>query len=319
MKSGDQSIRNAVTMTQNIKHFALFASVAALSAAWPAFSQTTNTGAPAAEGLPKIVVTGDHPERVGWLQEEQLIGENAQPEWTTRRRFATTRVYVLPPWQWEFEQWWRGKFSRDGDSSHRFQSEIGVGLPHRIQLDLYENAERNTEGNFHHSGIQLEGRWALAEWGQIPLNPTLYGEWKFNDEDPDAFEVKMLFGDEIATRWHWGLNLFYEQEVGGGRGSELGFSQAVSYSLQDEKLSLGLEMKLERASGPNLDGKPEVELLLGPSVQWRPCSRVHLDFVPLIGCTSDSPRVEAYIVFGFELGGGKSSSKVKAPTSTRAR
>jgi hypothetical protein len=29
--------------------------------------------------------------------EDNLIGENQQPEWTTHRRFPTTRVYVLPP------------------------------------------------------------------------------------------------------------------------------------------------------------------------------------------------------------------------------
>jgi hypothetical protein len=269
--------------------------------------------------LPEVVVPGERPmERPGFLGEEQLVGENAQPEWTTRRRFATTRVYVLPPWQWEFEQWWRGKFPRAGKGSHRFQTEIGLGLPHRLQLDIYENIARDEDGHTRHEGVQLEGRWALAEWGKIPLNPTIYGEWKFNDKDPDAFEVKLLLGEEIASRWHWGLNLFYEQEVGGGRGSEIGFAQALSYSIVDQKLSAGVEMKLERASGPNLDGKPETEFLVGPSVQWRPCSRVHLDLVPLFGVTDDSPRVEAYVVLGIELG-GKSHAKGQAPASSRSR
>src|SRR6185369_12987607 len=36
------------------------------------------------------------------LLEAQPIGPNQQPEWTTRRRFSTTRIYVLPPWQFEF-------------------------------------------------------------------------------------------------------------------------------------------------------------------------------------------------------------------------
>jgi len=53
---------------------------------------------------------------------------------------------------------------------------------------------------FQHQGIQVEGRWALAEWGKLPLNPTLYGEWKFNDHNPDAYEVKLLLGDDIAPR-----------------------------------------------------------------------------------------------------------------------
>jgi hypothetical protein len=266
--------------------------------------------------LPQVDVIGtNHSD----LAEEQLIGPNQQPEWTTRRRFSTTRVYVAPPWQFEFEQWWRGKFPREGKSSHLFQSELGVGLPYRFQLDLYENLEQPADQSLKHQGLQVEARWALAEWGKIPLNPTLYAEWKFNDHDPDAYEVKLLLGDEIAPRWHWGCNLFFEQEVGGGRESELGFSQAVGYTVLDQKLSLGLEMKLERASGPNLDGKPSVEFLIGPSAQWRLTRRTHLDLVPLFGTTSDSPVVEAFIVFGIDFGREGGHEQIHAPASSRSR
>jgi len=269
--------------------------------------------------LPEVVVTenGLRENRPGFLQEEQLIGENQQPEWTTRRRFATTRAYVISPWQVEFEQWWKGKFPRQGDSEHLFQSEVELGLPYRFQLDVYENLELNGS-RFRHQGNQVEGRWALADWGKIFLNPTIYGEWKFNDHSPDAYELKLLLAQEFAPRWHWAFNVFYEQEVGGGRGSESGFSQALSYSVADEKLSVGVEMNLERQSEPNLNGSPAVEFLIGPSVQWRPCPRVHLDLVPLVGTTGDSPRVEAFVVFGFDFGkGGKHEAYM--PASSQAR
>ncbi len=271
--------------------------------------------------LPEIVVTGnptDEP-RLGSLQEEQLIGENEQPEWTTRRRFSTTRIYVLSPWQMEFEQWWKGKFPRHGKAEHLFQSEVELGLPYRFQLDLYEDLEKPPDRSLRHQGVQAEGRWALADWGKLLLNPTLYGEWKSNDHDPDAYEVKLLLGEEIAARWHWGFNLFYEQEVGGGRKSESGFSQAISYSAVDEKLSVGLETNLERTSGPNFDGKPAVEFLIGPSIQWRPTPRTHLDLVPLIGVTSDSPRIEAFVVFGFDFGPSGNHTKNHAPASSMSR
>lgn len=230
--------------------------------------------------MPEIVVSDTIPPAPVPVREDRLVGPNRQPEWTTRRRFSTTRIYVIAPWQLEFEQWWKSKLLRDGKTEHLFQSEIGVGLPHRFQLDLYENIERNPGEPVRRQGEQVEMRWALADWGRIPLNPTLYAEWKFNDRTPDAYELKLLLGEDLASRWHWGLNLFYEQEVGGGRGSEAGFSQALSHTVLDEKLGLGLEMNLERASGPNLDGKPATEFLLGPSVQWRPIPRIHLDVVP---------------------------------------
>src|SRR5437879_302926 len=78
--------------------------------------------------------------------QERRNGANKQPEWTAQRRFSTTHIYVLPPLQFELEQWWEGKFPRHGKAYHLFQSEVGIGLPYRFQLDLYENIERTTTG-----------------------------------------------------------------------------------------------------------------------------------------------------------------------------
>jgi hypothetical protein len=259
------------------------------------FAQTTSR-------LPEVRVTAPS-EISGQLQEEETVGENNQPEWTTQRRFSTTRIYVLAPWQFEFEQWWKGKYPRHDHPEHLFQSEIEIGLPYRVQLDLYENVERTKTGTFQHKGNQVEARWALGEWGKIPLNPTVYGEWKFNHNDADAFEVKLLLGQDLAPRWHWGLNLAYEKEIAGGRETEMALSQGISYTLVDQKFSVGAEMQIERTSGPGLHGVPAVEVLIGPSAQWRPRPNMHLDFVPLFGTTHDSPAVEAFIIFGIDFGG----------------
>ena len=263
--------------------------------------------------LRRIIVTG---QSAG--SGENLIGINRQPEWTAHRRFPTTRVYVLPPWQVEFEQWWRGKFPRHGKSEHLFQTEIGIGLPYRFQLDLYENIEHASDGT-RHAGTQVEARWALAEWGRIPLNPTLYVEWKFNDSAPDAYEVKVLLGEQLAPRWQWGCNVFHEQETGGARGTEWGFSQAVGYSPLDSRFSIGLEAKFEHTTERGSRADAEIEFLIGPSIQWRPSPRMHLDLAPLFGTTNDSPRVEVFLVFGLELGRGAQSPETRVPVSTRAR
>jgi hypothetical protein len=288
--------------------FVLPAIVAILTATTATAQDTRTTSLP-----PVIVISSPV------ASEDNLIGDNLQPEWTAHRRFPTTRVYVLPPWQVEFEQWWKGKFPREGRSEHLFQSEIEIGLPCRFQLDLYENVENTSNGTTSHAGNQVEARWAFADWGKIPLNPTLYAEWKFNDGAPDAYELKLLFGEQLAPRWHWAFNLFYEQETGGLRATELGFSQAVSYSPLDGKLSVGIEMNFEHTTERGSRGDPSIEFLIGPSIQWRPTSRTHLDLVPLFGMTKDSPRVEAFVVFGFELGSGAGSKETRAPVSARAR
>jgi hypothetical protein len=264
--------------------------------------------------MPRVIVTSDSIPSL-----DDLVGENRQPLWTAHRPFPTTRVYVLPPWQVEFEQWWKGKFPRAGTPEHLFQSEIEIGLPDRFQLDLYENVENASGGGTRHAGNQVEARWAFAEWGRIPLNPTLYVEWKFNNSAPDAYEVKLLLGEQLAPRWQWGLNLFFEQETGGARATEWGFSQAVGYSPRESKFSVGLEMNFERTNERGSRGNPETEFLIGPSIQWRPGPRTHLDLVPLLGTTKDSPRVEAFLVFGVEFGRGAESNETPVPTSSRAR
>jgi hypothetical protein len=76
------------------------------------FAQTLSSETPPAR-LPEVTVTGTQP-----LNEEQPVGANQQPEWTARRRFVTTRVYVQPPWQVEMETGWDATFSaqRHGSS-----------------------------------------------------------------------------------------------------------------------------------------------------------------------------------------------------------
>lgn len=269
-----------------------------------------------AQTLPEKTVTAPKEAQVSDLVEEQRIGSNNQPEWTSQRRFARSRVYVLPEWQVEFEQWYKGTYDRHATPDHFIQTEISLGLPYRFQVDLYENLEHNSAHHLQHQGVQAEVRWALADWGVIPLNPTLYGEYKFNDHDPDAAEVKILLAEELAPRWHWAANLAYEKEIEGSRDLELAVNTGISYTVIDDKLSAGVELEVSRTTGPNFQGKPTVQFLVGPSVQWRPWKHSHLDVVPLLGVTKDSPAMQLYVIFGFDFGGGKSHYE---PASIRSK
>jgi hypothetical protein len=269
-----------------------------------------------AQTLPEKTVTASKENAVSDLVEEQRIGSYNQPEWTSQRRFARSRVYVLPEWQVEVEQWYKGTYDRHATPDHLFQTEISLGLPYRFQVDLYENLEMKSSRSLRHKGVQVEMRWAFADWGVIPLNPTIYGEYKFNDHDADAAEVKLLLAEELAPRWHWAANFAYEKEIEGSRDLELAANTGISYTIIDEKLSAGIEMEVARVAGPNFHGKPSVEFLVGPSVQWRPIKNSHLDIVPLIGITKDSPAMQLYVIFGFDFGGGKSHY---APASIRSK
>lgn len=268
--------------------------------------------------LPDITVLGPI---VPVASEEVKVGEYERPEWTLHRRFPTTRVYVQKePWEFGFEQWWRGRFKRDGSQQHKFQSEVEIGLPKRFQLDLYENLVGDEHGRMNQLSHAVELRWALADWGKIPLNPTLYGEWQFANHrlQADTWEVKLLLGEELAPRWHWGLNLIYEQEAGHNRATEAAWSQGVSYTFIDQKLSGGLEMRFAHETAKGSRSLPEITYMLGPSLQWRVFSHGHIDFVNMFGVTRDAPKVESFIVFSLDLGGVKGNGHY-APASLKAQ
>lgn len=217
------------------------------------------------------------------------------------RTLPTTRAYVLPPGEVEFEQWVRVTSPRDGGASFLFQSEIEAGLPLRFHLALYENYELTAEGTFRQKGVSVEGRWAFADYGRLLLNPTLYGEWNFNDEAPDQYELKLLLDQNIAEKWWWAFNVIYEQEVGGDRETELGFTQALMYKINGRKLAAGIELKYEYVTEDGSRGEPGNEFLIGPSLLWKIHDRVKIKAAPLFGLTGDSPQVQGFVIVEVEL------------------
>jgi hypothetical protein len=53
-----------------------------------------------------------------------------------------------------------------------------MGLPYRFNVEAETQLERFNGGG----GVQtvsLEARWTLADWNKIPLNPTIFAEYKF--------------------------------------------------------------------------------------------------------------------------------------------
>lgn len=237
------------------------------------------------------------------LKEAQAVGPYEQPEWTTARRFPTTRVYIQKtPWEQGVEGWWRGRWYKDGSSKHRYEAEYEVGLPGRLQLDIYQAwlTDKAHVTKPEYSSVEL--RWALADWGVIPLNPTLYGEAKYVPDGANVLEGKLLLGDQLGQRLHWGVNFVWEEETGGERTRELAISHAASYTLVDRRLSVGYELKFTSESVAGDRASPEKGFGLGPSLQWRPTNNLHIDAVTLFGISEDAPRLESYLVIGWDFG-----------------
>lgn len=237
------------------------------------------------------------------LREEGLIGPYQQPLWTATRRFPTTRVYVVPEGKLEAEYWLRTTFKKDGTVDYRSLYEVEFGLPHRLQFDIYLRTDQSGKSGDVYNSEQLELRYALADWGKLPGNPTLYLEWIRHDKEygPDQIEPKLLFGGELAPRWHWGLNFVGEFETGGELEREYSVRSGLSYALQDYALALGAECQASFTDTREDRGDFEESIVIGPSVQYRPSHEMTINFAPLFGVTDDSPDAQIWFNAGWEF------------------
>jgi hypothetical protein len=274
-----------------------------------AFLQTATWGHAQEAEVQGVEVTATAPE--GVLRQEAPVGPYDQPWWTTERTFGTSRVYVRPPGTVEFVQHWTPEFN-EPEVAHAFREEVEIGLPYRFQLDFYQNWNIEKSDAFY-KGASIELRYALANWGKIPLNPTLYGEWSFNDRSSDVWEVKLLLGDTFCHRWNWAANLTYESKTGGEREREIQISQALTYALIDRTLNVGVEALWEYKTAA-ASNEADYEFLVGPSINVHPTRNSFVTIAPLFGAIRDSPEAEVFVVAGFQFRfGGPATEREEGP------
>ena len=276
--------------------------------------------------------------------EEAGSAYGAPPSFSRSRFSPTTTAYVLPPWSVYTSAIYQGDALRFNRPDHRFTEEVELGLPHRFGLAV-ENTVEAFRGTVQERTFSIEARYAFADWNKIPLNPTIFAEWKFgighilHDEGPpepmpkgeaekflnernplpDAYEVRLLLSQDFCEKVEWAFNAFFEQEVTGDRGREYGFAQAaVVPLLPNERLKAGVEMQLTAFTDKGIRGDPSYRFILGPTISWKPTSNTRFDVSPLFGVTADAPRASVFAVFSM-LFGGPGESEAEAPASTRNR
>ena len=132
---------------------------------------------------------------------------------------------------------------------------------------------------------------------------------------PDVYELKLLLGDQLAPRWHWGVNFVWEAEVGGDREQEFQVTGGLSYSLIDSKLGVGIEMFYDHDTVKGARGDEANIFAIGPSIQWRVTKNVHVDFNVLFGTNRDSERQIGFLVVGYDFGPGESKKHGYTPIS----
>lgn len=160
----------------------------------PAYSQTPQTNT--------VVVTG-----------EELPSAYGAPPGVSRTRFSpSVTAYVLPPWCFYTGAIWQSDIS-GSPPFHQFTQEVEMGLPGRFGVAGELTWQRFNGGGDTRS-ISLEARYALADWNKIPLNPTLFLEYKFGtgriikpeggeeEEDMDEPARVLMRKQKIGTHFH---------------------------------------------------------------------------------------------------------------------
>ncbi len=285
--------------------------------------------------VPSVVVTG-----------EEVASAYGAPPGLSRSRFSNlAKAYVLPPGAVYAGVIYQGDALKFNRPDHMFSEEVEIGLPHRFGI-AFENAVELFRGTSQERTFSVEARYAFADWDKIPLNPTIFLEYKFgighilHDEGPpaplgpheavdflnemrplpDAYEVRLLLSEEWGN-FEWALNGFFEQEVGGDRGREYGFAQSamVPILLPKERLKVGVEMQLTVFTDKGIRDMPSDRFIIGPTIAWKPTKNTRLDVSPLFGTTEDAPRASVFAVFSMLFGPGGERQEAEAPTSTRNR
>ncbi len=299
-------------------------------------------------------LTGNQPAHAQTAIAEPLVvtGEEVPsaygaPPGLSRSRFSNlTNAYVLPSGAVFAGLIYQGDALRFNRPDHSFTQEVEIGLPYRFGVAI-ENTIEAFRGHTQERTFSIEGRYALADWNKIPLNPTIFVEYKFGIGDilhdegppeplpkgeaeeflaeheplPDAFEVRLLLAQDFGERVEWALNGFFEQEVGGDRGREYGFAQSamVPIILPHERLKVGVEMQLTTFTDKGIRDDPSYRFIIGPSIAWKPIKNTRLDISPLFGATDDAPRASVFVVFSMLFGPGGEAHEAEAPASTRNR
>ena len=256
------------------------------------------------------------------LEEFEEPGGYGQPQWAERSRAsATTKLYVLSPFEVFVGLLSESDFMRHHNSLHDLTQEIEIGLPFRFELD-FENHVGVAGSRVAESEASLGARYALAAWGKIPLNPAISATCHFGTGDrlferfnrsddrkqADGYELRLLLGQEFVPRLQWAANVFLQRELGTGHDREVGFTQDIAYLAIADKLEVGTEMRYTNATRHRENRGPANEFVIGPSVNWKPNLHTVVSFAPLFGCTSDSPRIAVLASVSLEFGGGESKT-----------
>jgi hypothetical protein len=213
-----------------------------LASAYLAFLAVNHSSHAQTAAAEHIVVTG-----------EPLPSAYGAPTSFSQSRFSPlTNAYVLPPGAVYASLIYEDDVVHFRPPDHHWTQEVEIGLPYRINV-AFENNIQHFDGDTQDATFSVEARYAFANWDKIPLNPTIFAEYKFGlgnilhdegaptpahkfgpggfdkgEDIPDAYEFRLLLSEDFFDKIEWALNAFFEQELApGDRGREWGIANSI--------------------------------------------------------------------------------------------
>jgi hypothetical protein len=209
-------------------------------------------------------------------------------------KLVDIKVFVLDPGVALFRANINGGWFKDDPTSELVLiPEVAIGLGHGFELSMLGEWVKPKGETTSFGAFLPELRYALAPWGELPLNPTLGLGYEFVPHDPDVLKSSLYLSEELGDNWFWAGSFTYQKRTGGDRERELIGKMGLHYIAVPNKLSVGLEMKYEHAQTYGEDASSGHEFLLGPALIWRATDNITLRLGSEFGTTSGSPKNES--------------------------
>jgi hypothetical protein len=219
------------------------------------------------------------------------------PEWTQDRLFTSTRFWLLDPGVYEVQMWLRTRIPHEqmgvrGPAELLWQHEIEIGLFPHLQLDLYENLNFNEDAtgkrDIRQDSVQIELRIAIPSYyGQIPLNPVIYVEFKPRHDNPDRAEFRLLLGGS-PTRWLFlAANPYVETNVEPTAGTYIADAEFGTTLAAGFRVASWLNLNAEAKIGGDMLGDPNNKVhfvwFLGPGFIVKPLPGALKRYLKIMG------------------------------------